>query len=105
VNAYRESGLNHLAIGDGGNSIGLFQLHIRGGGAGMSKEERQNPRLNTQRIIKEVKEGGGKNLLSADKRGTSIAELAVIFMRDIERPKNQERGAANCRAKTSELFG
>jgi biotin transport system substrate-specific component len=35
VNAYAESGLNPRAIGDGGKSVGLFQLPVFHGGGGL----------------------------------------------------------------------
>lgn len=51
ANAYAESRLDPLAIGDGGASVGLFQLHADGAGAGLSVEARQDPRTNTLRIL------------------------------------------------------
>lgn len=46
-----------------------------------------NPRINTERIILEV-ERDGDELIAAAARGASIAELADIFGRDIERPQH-----------------
>lgn len=92
VNAYAESKLNAKASGDSGNSIGLFQLHSKGGGLGMSVEDRQDPVINTRRIIEiitEPKNGNfGKTLREMEAEGvTDIAELTAVFCRDIERPK------------------
>jgi hypothetical protein len=47
-------------------------------------------RLNTERIILEV-ERDGERLIKAAERGASIAELADIFGRDIERPSISTR--------------
>lgn len=41
-----ESHWNPLAVGDSGHSIGLTQLHDGGLGAGLSIEQRQDPRIN-----------------------------------------------------------
>lgn len=55
ANAYAESRLDPAAIGDAGRSVGLFQLHDAGAGAGMSVEQRQDPDANTARIIQEAR--------------------------------------------------
>ncbi len=91
VNARHESDLSNYAIGDSGQSVGLFQLYDRGAGAGMTIEERQNPRANTKRIIQETRDYGS-NLMTAYRNGASVAELSLIFGRDIERPKNKGEG-------------
>lgn len=44
----------------GEDSVGLFQLNVRGAGAGMSQEERENPILNTARIAAEFKQRLGE---------------------------------------------
>jgi soluble lytic murein transglycosylase-like protein len=46
--AYVESKWNPNAIGDNGHSVGLFQLHDQGEGAGMSVSQRSDPILNAQ---------------------------------------------------------
>jgi len=46
-----ESSWNPLAIGDNGASGGLYQLHERGQGAGMSMEDRQDPYTNIEKAI------------------------------------------------------
>jgi hypothetical protein len=99
VNAYYESSLNPMAIGDGGNSVGLFQLNIRGGGAGMSVEERQDPHLNAQRMIEQLMGTGSRGYLNADKGDgwldiyeageERISEYSARFCRDIERPADK----------------
>ena len=49
-----ESGLNPDAIGDGGHSVGLFQLNDRGEGAGMSVADREDPRRNAEIALTQV---------------------------------------------------
>jgi hypothetical protein len=48
ADAYVESKFNANAIGDNGHSVGLFQLHDAGEGAGMSIAQRENPELNAE---------------------------------------------------------
>jgi hypothetical protein len=88
VNAKAESDLNPRAVGDSGHSIGLFQLNDNGGaGQGLSATERVDPVINAQIILKrEVLANAGRNLRSAAENGASVAQLAAIFSRDIERP-------------------
>jgi len=98
VNAKHESDLSNKAAGDGGNSIGLFQINSRW--HPLTPEERKDPTINTRYIIKMVKRYGGA-LTKEYNNGASVAELSVIFGRDIERPKNKGVG----RDKTArELF-
>lgn len=104
VNAKAESGLNPGAVGDGGHSIGLFQLNDWGAGKNMSVEERKDPRVNAKKIIKVVLGGFGNALRERAAAGASISELAAIFSRDIERPRDKF-GAMNRRARmTAQLF-
>jgi hypothetical protein len=101
ANARHESDISNYAIGDSGQSVGLFQLYDRGAGAGMTIEERMSPRANTQRIIQETKTYGGP-LMEAYRNGASVAELSLIFGRDIERPANKGVGRDNT---ARSLFG
>jgi len=110
TNAQHESGLSNQAMGDKNasgrrESVGLFQLrwsdNDRGAGVGMSDKQRMNPVLNTKRIIKEVKDYGGK-LMNEYDSGATVGRLAVVFGRDIERPANRGEG----RDKTAyKIFG
>ena len=99
VNAYAESQLDpqarsgftpwtgpHAYVG-GEDSVGLFMLNARGAGRGMSDEARMNPTTNTRRIIQEVRVFGGP-LNQAVKAGQPVTEIAAIFSRDIERPRD-----------------
>ncbi len=116
VNSYKESRLNASnRTGDGGHSIGLFQVNDAGGAGAyllktMSREEsiiyRQNPENNCKIILeREILKGFGKTLLARAKAGASVTELAAIFSRDIERPKDKY-GAMQGRAKQAlVMFG
>lgn len=55
LNAAYESDLDPGAVGDEGRSVGLFQLHESGAGAGMSVALRKNPAANAMRIAAEYK--------------------------------------------------
>lgn len=79
VNAYAESKLDPRATGDGGASLGLFQLHEAGAGAGIPDAERLDPAGNTRGIIAEI----GRRGLPAP--GATNADLTAWFARDIER--------------------
>lgn len=105
ANAYAESKLNERAVGDGGNSVGLFQLHIKGVGHDMSVEERQDPATNTKAMLKRmVLASYGKNFRAAVKSGERVGELAAIFSRDCERPKDQDGEMAHRRALAETMF-
>ncbi len=54
--AKAESNFNPGAVGDNGASVGLFQLHERGQGAGMSKAQRADPAINAQKFLGAHKE-------------------------------------------------
>jgi hypothetical protein len=47
----QESGGDAKAVGDGGHSIGLFQLNDQGEGAGMSVAQREDPRANAETAL------------------------------------------------------
>ena len=106
VNAKAESELNPEAMGDSGHSVGLFQLHDRGGGHDMSVEERADARTNIRTILeREVLGKMGSTLRERAESGASVSELAAIFSRDIERPRDRN-GAMRKRAQmAAQLFG
>jgi hypothetical protein len=105
VNAYAESQWNAGARGDGGWSIGLFQLNRKGGaGKGMTEAQTLDPRLNTRRILREVDQYGGA-LRQAWSSGATVAELAAIYSRDIERPRDRTGEMRKRREMTAGLFG
>ena len=126
TNARMESNFSHTirssytnSDGTPEDSVGLFQLNIRGGGAGMTLAERQNPVLNTRRIIEETRKAWRatsgydssrkqtytvESLEAAVARGATPAELAGLFGFHVERPKRRYDAIAERAAKTRELF-
>jgi hypothetical protein len=111
VNAKAESNLNPSAVGDGGKSIGLFQLHESGGGKGMSREQRMDPVLNTKRIIQEMRAVWNKSsdsiesLSDAVARGASVGELAGLFSYHVERPADRVGSISVRQRLARKLFG
>jgi hypothetical protein len=87
ANAYAESRFNPAAVGDKGASVGLFQLHERGAGAGMSVEARKDPTTNTRRIIETARRSGPFMALAAS--STSVGDLAAAFSTYVERPADR----------------
>lgn len=103
LNAIAESGLNPNAAGDGGQSIGLFQLYSNGAGAGMSVADRQDPVKNTRRIIEEVRRYG-KPILDAIAAGRGSADITSLFCIYIERPKDSQAKGAIRASTLSKYF-
>lgn len=114
VNAKKESNLNdpRYMVGDGGNSVGLFQLNIKGAGNWIIERDengkviydpRMDPVQNTRGIIAELKSrinqgaNGFPSIREALDRRASVAELAGLFCYHIERPANRI-GDSNARA-------
>jgi hypothetical protein len=103
INALAESGLRNDAVGDAGASIGLFQLHERGGGKGMSSSERMDPTRNARRIIEEAKRASGfMNLVRAGE--TSIPKLAAAFSTYVERPADKPGNEVKRAAMVARYF-
>lgn len=85
ANAYAESLLNPKAVGDGGKSIGLFQLHESGGGSGMSSGERMDPRANAAQIFEiAIGEGVAAFETTPDLAATTNRALAYWFAKHAE---------------------
>jgi tail lysozyme len=105
VNAKAESGLNPTAAGDGGKSVGLFQLHVNGAGKGMSVEERKDPVKNTARIAQEYASKWGAPLRAAYAAGTrDVGEFAALWSKNIERPSDTLGAMAYRRALALRTF-
>ena len=77
-----ESGGNPRAVGDGGNSIGLFQMNSRGEGAGMSVVERENPKVQFDHMLPLIKTAFDKGR----SRGLDGPQLAVFIAAKAEKP-------------------
>lgn len=76
--ALSESNLRPGAIGDGGHSVGLFQLNDLGAGAGMSVAQRSDPYFNAGVAARAMVRLGG--------RGLSTADAVALMVRKFERP-------------------
>lgn len=80
-------GLNERAIGDGGKSVGVYQMHENGAGSGMTVAQRMDVANATREMIaREMKTSAARALLQADLAGESLSTLVYLFGRDIERP-------------------
>jgi hypothetical protein len=87
-----ESGGNAQIIGDGGESVGLFQLHARGMGAGYSVEQRMNPQLQFDIMAPAF----ARSYQAAQAQGYTGHELIIEAIARTERPRGWENpnGAA-----------
>jgi hypothetical protein len=106
INAIYESKLDSNAIGDNGSSVGLFQLHIRGAGVGMTVAERQNPIRNTERILEEFARRLAESPMYASLLGREVAAMAsknpavaggadaytAAWTKEVERPADPNEG-------------
>jgi hypothetical protein len=104
VNAIAESGLNAGAIGDGGSSVGLFQLHENGGGSGMSVADRTDPTKNAIRILEETKQGKGAAFLADYKGGAGFLQLVYSFCVNVERPAESHTRGLERQAMARKIF-
>lgn len=86
VNAVAESNLNPTAIGDGGRSVGAFQLNKFGLGNKLTVEQRVN--IHTSANIIGVQILKNKKLLNLDYNGASIAYLTQVMVEDIFAPSD-----------------
>lgn len=85
VNAYAESRLDPRAVGDRGRAVGLFQLHDKGAGAGLSVAQRQDPGTNIATLLQRERAALSK-LVAEHAAGASPAKLVARFSTLVERP-------------------
>ena len=108
ANAKGESGLNPDAIGDSGNSVGLFQLNIYGAGHGLSVEYRKDPENNVKTIIEReltaATKWGAKFRDVAHSPAATVGDVTEAFCRFVERPKNLDADSAKQRAIAAKLW-
>ena len=103
ANAYAESALDPAAVGDNGDSIGLFQCHtVRGAGRGHDREQLMDPRYNTMVILGELVDAAGM-FKGALLLGTDVQEVTRLFSTHVERPANQ-MGEERRRTDIAERF-
>jgi hypothetical protein len=94
VNAYGESHLDPGAMSPSGASVGLFQLHENGLGHGMTVAQRKDPVVNTRKVIGEIRSSWGRSVREAVARGAPLEDLVALFARDVMRPQDRDRAAA-----------
>lgn len=82
ANAYSESALKAGAVGDNGQSIGLFQLYDEGAGKGIPRLLRRIPWINVQAIL--TKE---KGTLAGIKDIPYATTATIDMMRYVIRPR------------------
>ncbi len=109
ANAYAESGLNPLAgtVPTAENryedSVGLFQLNIKGVGHGMTREERQDPLLNTRKMVDYAKRESRFMAVANDPDAT-LHDLTRAFTVYLERPANAEAKGEQRAALAARMF-
>jgi len=89
ANAYAESGFNPNAVGDSGASIGLFQLHERGVGSGMSAEARRDPETNAKKMADWARRESRFMAVANDPNAT-LSDVTHAFCVYLERPANAD---------------
>lgn len=104
ANAYAESGLNPLAASPPPeDSVGLFQLNIKGVGHDMSREERQDPVTNIRRMVDYAKRESRFMGVANDPEAT-LHDLTRAFTVYLERPANAEVKGEQRAALASQMF-
>ena len=77
-----ESNGNAQAVGDAGHSVGLFQLHDRGVGAGYTVEQRYDPALQFSLMMPRIAAAYNAGVA----KGLSGRQLAMYVGQQAERP-------------------
>ena len=90
VNADYESRTSNYATGDSGKSFGLYQLHVRGAGKGMTEAQMRNPVQNTLAIMRDYASGNGDPVTDSMTSGGTLAQMAGLFGKYVERPANPD---------------
>ncbi len=118
ANSYGESRFNPEIGGDGGDSVGLFQLNKGGLGNGMYKawqkelrtnpnapDPRKDPVKNISKILDNVTGGLGRSLIASAKAGADIPKLIEIFVYKIENPAKPALDTQKRIGFAKDLFG
>lgn len=108
VNAWDESRIENVCRTDAENSCGLFQLNAGGNDvaralAAEDPDGRLNPAKNTRGIIELLEQTGGEVFAALDRNAT-VAEIAGIFRRDVERPADRYAAAAATERSAQTLY-
>lgn len=89
-----ESGLNPTRVGDGGNSVGVFQLNFAGGegtSSGLTKQQAENPTLNSQVALTQF--------AAVQKQYPGASPGALAFF--AQRPEGYEPGMSIAQAEAT----
>jgi len=104
ANAYAESRLNPLAGSPPPeDSVGLFQLNVRGVGSGMTREERQDPALNVRRMVDYARRES-RFMAAAENPDATLRDLTRAFTIYLERPADPEAKADQRAALAAQMF-
>ena len=94
INAYAESKLNPIAIGDNGRSVGIFQLSSSGLGRNMTVGQRMDVKLSTAKIARTVLKDSV--LMAMQRECAPLEDMVKAFTIRVERPKNSKLKAIEC---------
>lgn len=103
LNAYAESKFNPKAVGDGGNSMGVFQLNKNGLGHKMRDTDKHDVRSSVQRVAIAIRKS--PRLKRAIESGAETPELTELFCTEIMRPSNKRIKARQRRELEGLIFG
>lgn len=102
VNAMAESALNHEAVGDGGHSVGLFQINdLRG--KRVFTGDRKDAAYNTRWILDNEQAALAK-VQAAALAGADVPALAAMFSQLVERPADAQGEATRRAALARKMF-
>lgn len=91
INGIAESQLDPSAVGDHGNSHGVFQLNKNGLGNKMKREDMHDVETATRRVARAMRKS--EEMMHDIERGASVEELTATFCVHIMRPSNKMRKA------------
>lgn len=103
LNAHAESAFNPAAVGDGGNSRGVFQLHKNGLGHKMKDADKHDVQASVRRVAIAIR--NSSRLKRAIESGAKTPELTELFCTEIMRPSNKLSKARKRRELERVLFG
>jgi len=98
INGLAESRLDPLAVGDHGNSRGVFQLNKNGLGHKMKTERMHDVETATRRVAKAMRRS--KQMMKKIDEGATVEELTATFCIHIMRPSDKMKKAKR-RASTA----
>ena len=91
INGLAESDLDPSAVGDHGNSRGVFQLNKNGLGNKMKREDMHDVEIATRRVAIAMRKSD--SMMREIDRGASVEQLTATFCVHIMRPSNKMRKA------------